>query len=69
MVEKLCPAVAGAIEEVVMEGSETIWMDKDCVPAMLSESVARAVKLLVPAVVGVPVIAPVLVFRLNPAGN
>ena len=69
MVEKLWPAVAGAIEEVVMEGSETIWIDKDCVPPMLSESVARAAKLYEPTVVGVPEMAPVDEFKLNPVGR
>ena len=34
-----------------------------------SESVTLAVKLKVPAVVGVPVMAPEEAFRLNPAGR
>ena len=34
-----------------------------------SESVTLAVKLKAPAVVGVPVIAPVLVLRLSPGGR
>ena len=33
------------------------------------ESVAFTVKLAVPAVVGIPLIAPVLAFRASPAGN
>jgi hypothetical protein len=37
--------------------------------AGLPESVTRAVKFEVPAVVGVPVMAPVLAFKLSPAGK
>ena len=42
----------------------------DCVPAGLPESVTLNVSgVLVTAVVGVPVIAPVEALRLSPAGN
>jgi hypothetical protein len=35
----------------------------------VAESATRTLKLEVPAVVGVPLITPVLAFRFNPAGN
>jgi hypothetical protein len=38
-------------------------------PVGLVESVTLTVKFEVPDVVGVPVIAPVLVFKLKPAGS
>ncbi len=38
-------------------------------PCGLEESVTLAVKFDVPDAVGVPVIAPVLVFKLKPAGR
>jgi len=39
------------------------------VPTLPKASTARTVKLLVAAVVGVPLITPVLLFMLKPAGN
>ena len=47
---------------VMLRLAVTLWVGD-------SESVTLAVKLKVPAVVGVPVIAPVLVLRLSPGGK
>ena len=53
---------------VVITGSAMITMLKAFV-ILPATFVARIVKLDVPIVVGVPVIAPDVVFRLNPAGR
>ena len=54
----------------VEDAAATIMLsDRSAVFAGLLTSVARTVKLEVPAVVGVPVIAPVLGLRVRPAGR
>jgi hypothetical protein len=70
-VEYCEPTVPEGRLEVVIEsdtGAMTIDRVTDLVCAGLSESATEAVKLAVPLAVGVPVIKPVDVFRLSPAG-
>ena len=49
---------------VMLQFTETV-----CLAVAAPESATVAVKLAAPAVVGVPVMTPELVFRLNPAGS
>ena len=54
---------------VVIDGAPLIVIDSALVAVAPTLSVTFRVKFVVPAVVGVPVIAPVLASRLNPAGS
>src|ERR1039458_3161124 len=74
----LVPNPAPLIVTVVPAGPKTglralitaaTTMLRGWVAVMLSASVTCTVKLLVPSTVGVPVIAPVLVFSDSPAGK
>jgi hypothetical protein len=61
--------LAGRIGVTVIAGHETVIVRLAEVPMHTFASVALIVKVDAPAVVGVPVMAPVLVFRLKPAGS
>ena len=63
------PVVAGGMEAVVIEGGVSTVMDNAFVPTRPTASVACTVMLLVPLEFGVPVIAPVVAFRLRPLGS
>jgi hypothetical protein len=66
------PVVAAGQASVICGGAITIeqLLVLVLVPAAVPrESTTWAVKLNVPAVVGVPVIAPVVEFNVNPAGS
>jgi len=54
---------------VVIDGAVPIVMENPLVAEAPTLSVTFSEKLVVPAAVGVPVIAPVFVLRLSPAGN
>jgi hypothetical protein len=55
-------------ETALMSGTMTVVIDRDLLSGPLA-LVTAMVKLLVAAVVGVPVIAPVDEFKLRPVGN
>lgn len=54
---------------VVMIGAAMILIERGCVAVPPALSVTWTVKLDKPAVVGVPVIAPLVAFRERPAGS
>ena len=66
--ETVCPTVTGLSETVVIDGVSTTVMDSARVPATPTVSSARAVKLAVPAAVGVPERSPAP-DRETPAGR
>ena len=64
------PAVKGLAVLMVRAGGLIVSVYAlDAVCGGMAASCTPTVKLAVPAVGGVPVIAPVAVFRVNPAGN
>ena len=52
-----------------VEGGAVEIVMVNCVVALCAPSVTRAVKVKVPVVVGVPVMAPVLAFSAKPAAR
>jgi len=54
---------------VVIDGAEAMVIDNTLVADAPTLSVTFSVKFTIPAAVGVPVIAPVLAFKISPAGN
>ena len=61
--------VPSGSEVVVIDGAAMMVSDRFLVPVPPTLSVTRTVKLDVPAVVGVPVIAPVDGLSVSPAGR
>ena len=60
----------GRVDGVIAMGTGAITIERlvDFVWAGLSESATATVKFAVPVALGIPVISPVDVFRLSPAG-
>ena len=67
--EYAAPTVALASDVVVIDGNADTTIDSAFVSNAPTLSSIRTVKLEVPVAVGVPMIAPVLVLRVNPAGR
>ena len=56
-------------DAVVIESTPMIRMESDCVAVFWAASVTVKVMLVVPAAVGLPVIAPVFASSARPAGS